>query len=78
MAATDLGVPLLRTKIHQPPVDDDHIHRPSLLARLNRHRHRPLTLISAPAGYGKSTLVSCWLASADVSRCVGLTGRKRQ
>ena len=65
MAATDLGVSLLRTKIHRPAVDDDHIHRPSLLARLDRHRHRPLTLISAPAGYGKSTLASCWLASAD-------------
>jgi LuxR family maltose regulon positive regulatory protein len=66
MATTDLSVPLLRTKIHRPAVDDDHIHRPSLLARLDRHRHRPLTLISAPAGYGKSTLASCWLASADV------------
>ena len=66
MAATDFGAQILRTKIHRPPVDDDHIHRPSLLARLDRHRHRPLTLISAPAGYGKSTLASCWLASADV------------
>ena len=66
MAATDLGVPLLLTKIHRPTVDDEHIHRPSLVARLNRHRHRPLTLISAPAGYGKSILASCWLASADV------------
>ena len=66
MAVTDLGAPLLRTKLHRPAVDDAHIHRPSLLAHLNRHRHRPLTLISAPAGYGKSTLASCWLASADV------------
>jgi LuxR family maltose regulon positive regulatory protein len=66
MAATDHSVPLLRTKIHRPTVDDEHIHRPSLVARLNRHRHRPLTLISAPAGYGKSTLASCWVESADV------------
>lgn len=66
MAATGSGIPLLRTKIHRPAVDADHIHRPSLLARLNRHIHRPLTLISAPAGYGKSTLASCWLASVDV------------
>ena len=66
MAVTDLGVPLLRSKIHRPAVDDNHIHRPSLLARLKRHRHGPLTLICAPAGYGKSTLASCWLASADV------------
>ena len=66
MAATDLSVPLLRTKIHRPPVDNDHIHRPLLLARLSRNRRLPLTLISAPAGYGKSTLASCWLASVDV------------
>jgi LuxR family transcriptional regulator, maltose regulon positive regulatory protein len=35
------------------------------LDRLNRGRHRPLTLISTPAGYGKTTLVSCWLESCD-------------
>jgi LuxR family maltose regulon positive regulatory protein len=31
------------------------------LERLEQNRQRPLTLVSAPAGYGKSTLVSCWL-----------------
>ena len=66
MAAPDPVIFTLSTKIHRPTVDADHIHRPSLLAHLNRHRHRPLTLISAPAGYGKSTLASCWLASMDV------------
>jgi len=30
-----------------------------------RGLHRKLTLISAPAGYGKTTLVSAWLHSAD-------------
>ncbi len=34
--------------------------------RLNQSRHRPLALVSAPAGYGKSTLVSCWLQACDV------------
>ena len=66
MAATDHGIPIMRTKIHRPAVDADHIHRPSLLARLDENRHRPLTLISAPAGYGKSTLASGWLASTQV------------
>ena len=37
------------------------MHRPRLLERLEQNRQRPLTLVSAPAGYGKSTLVSCWL-----------------
>jgi len=36
------------------------------LDRLNQSRYRPLALISAPAGYGKSTLVSCWLDACDV------------
>jgi LuxR family maltose regulon positive regulatory protein len=63
----DLVIPILRTKIHRPAAGADHIHRSSLLARLNRHRHRPLTLVSAPAGYGKSTLLSCWLESSDIS-----------
>ena len=54
-------IPLLRTKLHQPPVADDLVHRPHLLAQLGEGLHRPLTLVSAPAGYGKSTLVSHWL-----------------
>ncbi len=66
MAISDPGFQLLHTKLHRPAVDADHIHRPPLLARLNRHRQRPLTLISAPAGYGKSTLASCWLDTGDV------------
>lgn len=54
-------IPLIRTKLHRPPIAGDHIHRQHLLKRLERFRNRPLTLVSAPAGYGKSTLVSCWL-----------------
>ena len=57
---------ILRTKLHRPPVSRDHLHRGHLLDRLNQHRHRPLALVSAPAGYGKSTLVSCWLEACDV------------
>ena len=41
------------------------MHRPRLLEYLDQQRERPLTLVSAPAGYGKSTLVSCWLDSCD-------------
>lgn len=59
------SIHLLRTKLHRPPVARDHLHRQYLLDRLDARRHRPLTLVSAPAGYGKSTLVSCWLESCD-------------
>ncbi|MGD8693632.1 MAG: AAA family ATPase, partial [Syntrophobacterales bacterium] len=52
---------ILRTKLHRPPIPRDHVHRARLLERLEQRRYRPLTLVSAPAGYGKSTLVSSWL-----------------
>jgi len=52
---------LIRTKLNRFPIPEGHVHRPRLLERLEQNRQRPLTLVSAPAGYGKSTLVSCWL-----------------
>ncbi len=61
-----MPIPILRTKLHRPPIDGAHLHRGHLLGRLNQSQHRPLTLVSAPAGYGKSTLVSCWIESCDV------------
>jgi LuxR family maltose regulon positive regulatory protein len=39
--------------------------RPRLSERLNEGSHRKLTLISAPAGFGKSTLLSTWIAGWD-------------
>lgn len=56
--------PLLTTKLHIPPPRPHLVPRARLLARLDEglRRHRRLTLISAPAGYGKSTLLSAWLA----------------
>jgi len=57
---------IIRTKLHRPPVARDHLHRQHLMDRLNQRQHRPLALVSAPAGYGKSTLVSCWLEACDV------------
>ncbi|MDH3566602.1 MAG: hypothetical protein OEM61_04500, partial [Desulfobacteraceae bacterium] len=56
-----VNLPLIRTKFHRSPVPADHVHRPELLDLLEKDRRRPLVLVSAPAGYGKSTLVSCWL-----------------
>jgi len=56
---------ILYTKLQRPPVAPDILQRPRLLDRLNEGRHRTLTLISAPAGYGKSTLASRWVAACD-------------
>lgn len=56
---------LLQTKFYPPPITADLVWRPRLLERLDRTREQALTLISAPAGYGKTVLVSQWLAARE-------------
>ena len=58
MTDDTIPISLIRTKMHQPPIHENHLHRPPLLERLDRRRQRSLALVSAPAGYGKSTLLS--------------------
>ena len=65
MASAIDTIPLLRTKLYRPRVDADILRRARLLERMDQGRSRPLTLISAPAGYGKSTLASRWLEACD-------------
>lgn len=52
---------LLPTKLYMPPNRTDQVARPRLLAQLNGHPQTRLLLISAPAGYGKTTLLTSWL-----------------
>lgn len=52
---------LLTTKLFIPPTRPDLVSRPRLVERLNAGLQRKLTLISAPAGFGKTTLVTEWL-----------------
>jgi LuxR family transcriptional regulator, maltose regulon positive regulatory protein len=61
-----MSTPLLATKLYRPPPRPNVIRRPRLLERLRAGLHRKLTLISASAGFGKTTLISDWLA--DCSR----------
>jgi LuxR family maltose regulon positive regulatory protein len=56
-----MTTPLLATKLYIPPPRPGAVPRPRLLDRLNEGLQHALTLISAPAGYGKSTLVSAWV-----------------
>jgi LuxR family maltose regulon positive regulatory protein len=57
--------PLLATKLFLPPTRATLVSRPRLTARFNAGLTRPLTLLTAPAGSGKTTLVSEWRASEE-------------
>ena len=57
-----MSTPVIATKLFIPPLRPNAVPRSRLIARLNEGLHRKLTLISAPAGFGKTTLVSAWVA----------------
>jgi LuxR family maltose regulon positive regulatory protein len=57
------STPLLTTKLYIPPTRAQLISRPRLIERLAEGLTRPLTLISAPAGSGKTTLIGEWRTS---------------
>jgi LuxR family maltose regulon positive regulatory protein len=65
MATETDTLPLIRTKLYRPRTTGDLVPRPRLVEGLEQRRDRPLTLIVAPAGYGKTTLVVSWLATCD-------------
>lgn len=53
---------MLATKLYIPPLRPNVVLRPRLIERLNDGLHCKLTLISAPAGFGKTTLISAWIS----------------
>jgi LuxR family transcriptional regulator, maltose regulon positive regulatory protein len=59
---------LVATKLYLPGVRPGHVPRPELLARLASGEAPKLTLLCAPAGWGKSALLSEWHASPDEQR----------
>ncbi len=54
---------ILSTKLNIPAPHPGQVERPGLYQRLDNALHSPLSLISAPAGFGKSMLVSGWAAA---------------
>ena len=70
-----LGAPLagapslsqfVEAKLHRPPRRDSWVRRDRLVDALDKAVRHPVTLVAAPAGYGKTTLLAQWLDGADL------------
>ena len=61
---------LLLTKLHRPRLPRDLIVRTRILKTLDQGINLPLTLVCAPAGFGKTTLVSTWLEHMNTDKSV--------
>lgn len=59
----------LATKLYMPPIKNNHISRQTLINKLNdgRDKGHKVILVSAEAGYGKTTLVSEWISRLDLN-----------
>ena len=57
---------MLLTKLHIPPAGNNVVHRSELFEKLNSGLSKKLILVSAPAGYGKTTLVSDWIGQNKI------------
>lgn len=55
-----MSTPILKTKLYRPPLRDTFLSRSQLIDQVEEGFRGKFTLISAPAGYGKSTLLSEW------------------
>ncbi len=57
-----MPAPILATKLYIPPLRPGVVPRPRLIERLNAGSTQSVTIISASAGFGKTTLLSAWIA----------------
>src|SRR5512143_4155262 len=62
-----MAAPILATKLYVPQPQHQLVPRRHLIERLNQGLHHPssLTLISAPAGFGKTTLIGEWITDCS-------------
>ena len=60
-----MSTPILTTKLYIPSLRSKVVHRHRLIEQMNEGLDRRLSLISAPAGFGKTTLVSEWVTSCE-------------
>ncbi|MGE5704151.1 MAG: LuxR C-terminal-related transcriptional regulator [Clostridia bacterium] len=64
---TDWLSPILATKLYIPDTPVKLISRIRLLEKMNQTLSAKLTIVTAPAGFGKTTLVSDWIAQSDLT-----------
>lgn len=64
-----MSAQVLATKLYIPKLAAESVARPRLTEQLNQGLAGDLTLVSAPAGYGKSTLVAAWIKEAGHAAC---------
>ena len=57
----------LATKCHVPPIQSKWLSRPRLIKRVNAGFKGKLILLSAPAGYGKNTLLADWIRQEQIA-----------
>jgi LuxR family maltose regulon positive regulatory protein len=60
-----MSTPIIATKLYVPPLRPKAVPRPRLIERLDEGLRSGLTLVSAPAGFGKTTVVSEWAAGCS-------------
>ena len=63
---TSLGDTILATKLYAPPIRPNLVRRQPLTERLDQGTKGKLTLVSAPAGFGKTTLLSEWCLRSEL------------
>lgn len=62
-----MSISHLKTKLHIPPISPEYVPRSRLMAILEDGLQRKLTLLSAPAGFGKTTLLAGWIHQQQIS-----------
>lgn len=69
MSKNPMDTNLLQTKLYIPTLRPSLVPRPHLIAKLDGGQPHKLTLLSAPAGYGKTTLITEWIDSQETAVC---------
>ena len=58
-----MSIRVLNTKLYPPPVSQALVGRSELVKRLAQGLKTPITIVAAPPGFGKTTLLAAWIAA---------------